>query len=229
MAETNSEHRVSIARLILVPAVICLGVTILRLVGELQNWHEFWFSRAPGGGGSPIGVSWLTLIFAAYFGVKLAKAGETPKSYGRVILSAVAGILIMFGALLISMTGGLPAPTWKTVLLLALIVVAAAIQYPAWPKLFKTLIAFGYAVRIPVAIVMYLAIRGKWGTHYDVLPTPDFPDTGFWSTYMQIGFLPQMIFWIAITVVLGGLVAGIAASLAARRKPAARTANGAGA
>ena len=46
MAETTSENRVSIARLILVPAVICLGVTILRLVGELQNWNEFWFSRA---------------------------------------------------------------------------------------------------------------------------------------------------------------------------------------
>lgn len=224
MAETTSEQRVSIARLILIPAVICLGVTILRLVGELQNWSEFWFSRAAGGGGSPIGVSWLTLIFAAYFGYKLAKAGETPKSYGRVILSAVVGILILLGAAFLA--GQPPIATWKMAVLFALTIVAIAVQYPAWPKLFKTLLAFGYAVRIPVAILMYFAIRGQWGTHYDVLP-PNFTDTGFWSTYMQIGFLPQMILWIAFTVVIGGLFAGVAAAIAGRRKPAVQAASGA--
>jgi hypothetical protein len=227
MAETNSEQQVSIAKLIMVPAVICLGVTLLRLVGELQQWNEFWFSRAPGGGGSPIGISWLTLIFAAYFGFKLAKAGETPKSYLRVILSAVAGIAILVGAALLA--GQPPIPTWKIVVLFALTVLAIAIQYPAWPKLFKTLLAFGYAVRIPVAILMFFAIRGKWGTHYDVLPSPDFPDNGFWSTYMQIGFLPQMVLWIAFTVVLGGLFAGIAAAIAGRPKPATNEAISAGA
>jgi hypothetical protein len=227
MAETTSEQRVSIARLILVPAVICLGVTILRLVGELQNWSEFWFSRAAGGGGSPIGISWLTLIFAAYFGYKLAKAGETPKSYGRVIISAVLGILILLGAGLLA--GQPPIPTWKMVALLALTVLAVAVQYTAWPKLFKTLVAFGYAVRIPVAVIMYFAIRGKWGTHYDVLPNDQFVDSGFWSTYIQIGFLPQMIFWIAFTVVVGGLFAGVAAAIAGRSKPAIQAASGAGA
>ena len=226
MAETTSEQRVSIARLILIPAVICLGVTLLRLFGELQNWSEFWFSRAAGGGGSPIGISWLTLIFAAYFGYKLAKAGETPKSYGRVILSAVVGILILIGAAFLA--GQPPIATWKMAVLFALTIVAIAVQYPAWPKLFKTLLAFGYAVRIPVAILMYFAIRGQWGTHYDVLP-PNFTDTGFWSTYMQIGFLPQMILWIAFTVVIGGLFAGVAAAIAGRRKPAVQAASGAGA
>jgi hypothetical protein len=227
MAETTSENRVSIARLILVPAVICLGVTILRLVGELQHWNEFWFSRAAGGGGSPIGISYLTLIFAAYFGYKLAKAGETPKSYGKVILSAIIGILILVGAAFLA--GQPPIATWKMVVLFALTIVAIAVQYPAWPKLFKTLLAFGYAVRIPVAILMYFAIRGQWGTHYDVLPSPDFPDTGFWSTYMQIGFLPQMILWIAFTVVIGGLFASVAAAIAGRGKAAAmEAARGAG-
>ena len=227
MAETHSEKPVSIARLILIPAVICLGVTILRLVGELQNWSEFWFNRSPGGGGSPIGVSWLTLIFAVYFAIKLAKAGETPRSYLRVILSAVGGIVILVGAALIA--GQPPILTGKFVALFLLTVLAIAVQYPAWPKLFKTLLAFGYAVRIPVAILMFFAIRGQWGTHYDVLPSPDFPDTGFWSTYMQIGFLPQMILWIAYTVVLGSLLGGIAAAIAGRRKPATHEAISAGA
>ncbi|HJQ71707.1 MAG TPA: hypothetical protein VKA70_22215 [Blastocatellia bacterium] len=227
MTETTSEHRVSIPRLIFWPAVICLGVTLLRLVGELQNWNEFWFSRAPGGGGSPIGISWLTLVFAAYFGYKLAKAGETPKSYGRVILMTLAGIAILAGAAFLA--GQPPIPTWKVAALFVMTIVAIAIQYPAWPMLCKTLLAFGYAVRIPVAILMYFAIRGRWGTHYDVLPTPDFPDTGFWSTYIQIGFLPQMILWIAFTVVIGGLFAGVAAAIAGRGKPAVEAATGAGA
>ena len=227
MAETHSEQQVSIARLILVPAVICLGVTLLRLVGELQHWNEFWFSRAPGGGGSPIGISWLTLIFAAYFGIKLAKAGETPKSYLRVALTALAGIIILAGAAFI--TGQPPIVAWKIVVLIALTVLAIAIQYTAWPKLFKTLLAFGYAVRIPVAILMFFAIRGKWGTHYDVLPNDQFVDSGFWSTYMQIGFFPQMVLWIAFTVVIGGLFAAVAAAIAGRRKPAMQAASGAGA
>jgi hypothetical protein len=227
MAETTSEQRVSIARLIMVPALICLGVTLLRLYGELQKWDDFWFSRAPGGGGSPIGISWLTLIFAIYFALKLAKAGETPKSYLRVILSAVGGIAILVVAALIA--GQPPISTGKLVALFALTVVAIAVQYPAWPKLFKTLLAFGYAVRIPVAVIMYFAIRGRWGTHYDVLPNDQFVDSGFWSTYMQIGFLPQMILWIAFTVVLGALFGGIAAAIANRGKPAIQAASGAGA
>lgn len=227
MAETRSEQRVSIARLIMVPALICLGVTLLRLYGELQQWNEWWFSRAPGGGGSPIGISWLTLIFAIYFAIKLAKAGETPKSYLRVILSAIGGIAILVVAALIA--GQPPISTVKLVALFALTVVAIAVQYPAWPKLFKTLLAFGYAVRIPVAVIMYFAIRSKWGTHYDVLPNDQFVDAGFWSTYMQIGFLPQMILWIAFTVVLGALFGGIAAAIANRRKPAIQAASGAGA
>ena len=227
MADTHSEQPVSIAKLILIPAVICLGVTLLRLVGELQNWSEFWFNRSPGGGGSPIGISWLTLIFAVYFAIKLAKAGETPKSYLRVILSAVAGIALLVVAAFIA--GQPPISTGKLAALFLLTVLAIVIQYPAWPKLFKTLLAFGYAVRIPVAILMFFAIRGHWGTHYDVLPSPDFPDNGFWSTYIQIGFLPQMILWIAYTVVLGSFLGGIAAAIVGRRRPATQEAISAGA
>lgn len=65
------------------------------------------------------------------------------------------------------------------------------------------------------------------GEHYDVLPNDQFVDAGFWSTYMQIGFLPQMILWIAFTVVLGALFGGIAAAIANRRKPAIQAASGA--
>ena len=65
-------------RLILVPAVVTLVVTLLRLVGELQNWSPALFSRAPGGGGSLVGISWLVPIFGAWFGWVLARSGERP-------------------------------------------------------------------------------------------------------------------------------------------------------
>src|SRR5262249_28760869 len=55
--------------------------------------------------------------------------------------------------------------------------IATLLQRSAWPALFKTLIAYAFAARIPVALVMLIAMRGNWGTHYDVPPTPDFPIT----------------------------------------------------
>ncbi len=65
-------------KLILVPAVITLAITLLRLVGELQGWSPGLFSRAAGGGGALVGISWLVPIFGAWFGWKLAKAGGAP-------------------------------------------------------------------------------------------------------------------------------------------------------
>jgi hypothetical protein len=37
-------------QLILVPSIITLAITILRLVGELQHWPAPWFSTTAGGG-----------------------------------------------------------------------------------------------------------------------------------------------------------------------------------
>ena len=41
-----------IGRLILVPAGITLAVTLLRLIGELQEWSSALFNRSVGGGGA---------------------------------------------------------------------------------------------------------------------------------------------------------------------------------
>ena len=45
---------ISITSLITIPALITLGVTILRLVGELEHWPKPWFSAAAGGGGARV-------------------------------------------------------------------------------------------------------------------------------------------------------------------------------
>ncbi len=222
MRETSSESGISIPRLILIPAVISLAVTLLRLVGELQHWNEWWFNRAAGGGGSPLGISWLALLFGVYFGAKLTGAGEGPKSAARVIIMAVVGVAIVIGSTLL--IGGPPTTTTQFAVVFLSMIIAAVIQYPAWPKLFKTLLAYAYAARIPVAIIMYFAIRGKWGTHYDVLPNDQFVDSGLWSTYLQIGLLPQMILWPAFTVIAGALFGGIASAIIGRRKPTTKAA-----
>ena len=51
-ADTSSREQLSICKLILVPAIITLGITLIRLVGELQNWPSPLFGKAAGGGGS---------------------------------------------------------------------------------------------------------------------------------------------------------------------------------
>ena len=103
------------------------------------------------------------------------------------------------------------------------IAAAAALQALPWRKLFKVLLAYAFAARIPVAILMFFAIKGNWGTHYDVAP-PDFPAMDWFTRYLLIGFIPQMVIWIAFTVLTGSLAAGITAAIRQRgraEKPAA--------
>ncbi len=81
----------NIRNLILAPAIISFAITILRLVGELNQWSPAVFSREAGGGGSLLGISWLVPVFGVYFAVKLVRDGYTPKSNMKVILFAILG------------------------------------------------------------------------------------------------------------------------------------------
>jgi hypothetical protein len=57
MLDASSDSDVSIPRLIMVPSLITLGITILRLIGELQHWSPSLFNPAPGRGGAIIGIT----------------------------------------------------------------------------------------------------------------------------------------------------------------------------
>ncbi len=217
MTETNSRSDISIARLILVPSIISLAITLIRLVGELQGWSEVFFNRSAGGFGSIIGITWLAPIFGVYFALKLSQSGRAPASAGKAIAYSVLGLVCMVGGAALAFAKDFDFPG-KVIVAFLLALAGAIIPVAGWSALFKTLLAYGYAARIPVAIVMFFAIRGQWGTHYDVLP-PDFPaDAGFWSTYFQIGFLPQMLIWIAFTLVTGSLTGSITAAIAGKSK-----------
>jgi hypothetical protein len=213
---TNSET--SIGKLILIPSLITLAITLLRLLGELQNWPTSLFNPAAGGGGAIIGISWLPPIFGFYFARKLLKAGETPISAGKVILGVLLGIVLMVLGGFVGFAPQLQFPG-KIFLGLLLMVAGGVAPFFAWRKLYKVLLAYGLAARIPVAILMFFAIRGNWGTHYDV-PPPGFVETDWFSKYIQIGLIPQIFLWIPYTILTGTLIAGITAAIMHRSKAA---------
>ena len=93
----------SALRLVWVPALITLGVTLLRLAGELLHWSESLFSRAPGGGAALVGIVWLIFVFGAWFGWRLAREGEQPvvlgPAFGWPLLGFVLNTGVFVGAL----------------------------------------------------------------------------------------------------------------------------------
>jgi len=220
MEETKS---VPITRLVTIPALITLGITVLRLVGELEHWPKPWFSAAAGGGGAIVGISWLPIIFGPYFALKLAGAGDRPSSIGKGIGLALAGLVVMaLGGVLAGATAS--HPSFLTVIAFLLMLVAAFVARIGWRSLGSALLAYAFAARIPVLIVMYLAMAGNggqgWGTHYDASP----PNTAFHSfatKFLYIGVLPQLTLWIGWTVVVGSIVGVIAAAISRRGKQAA--------
>jgi hypothetical protein len=216
MTAVESGSHISIYRLTLVPGLITLGVTILRLVGELQHWPSRLFNSSPGGAGAIIGIVWLAPIFGIYFALKLAGAGEGPAGAGKSIGLTVIGLIVLAGGAILS---GISQFRNALELVAGIILIAAAavIPWPAWPSFVKSLVGYGYFARVPVAIVMFFAIRGNWGTHYDG-PPPGFPEMGFWPKYLLIGLLPQLVFWVSFTVVVGSLFGTIAAALLRRSR-----------
>lgn len=208
-------------RLILIPSVITLAITLLRLMGELWNWSTVWFNREPGGPGSLIGIVWLALIFGIYFALKLSKAGDGPASATRAILFALAGVGIIVAGGFLSVALGLNFNT-QFIISCVLFVIAAGLQYKAWPALFKTLLAYGLAARIPVIIVMFLAMQGNWQTHYDATGPEGPQGLGLFMKWFLYGVVPQLLLWIPFTIIAGSLLGSIAVAVLHRRKTPAQ-------
>ena len=210
----------SVSRLIAIPAVITLAITILRLVGELQHWPKPWFSAAAGGGNALIGISWLPILFGPYFAMKLAGAGERPASIGKAIGFAFLGVPVLafagwwFGRIMRS-----PSPLAALPFLLML--VAAFIPGIGWGALERALLAYGFAARIPVVIVMFLAMHGNdgagWGTHYDAVQ-PSLAGLSVNARFFYLGLMPQLTAWIAWTAIAGAIVGTLLVAVTGRGK-----------
>jgi hypothetical protein len=74
------------------------------------------------------------------------------------------------------------------------------------------MMAYALAARIPIIIVMYFAIKGNWGTHYDS-PGPAFVPADWWTEFIHTGLFPQLFLWVPYTVVLCGLFGVITAAI----------------
>ncbi len=205
----------------MVPALITLLVTILRLVGELMEWSSTFFKRDAGGGGSLIGIVWLVPIFGIYFGWKLVKSGYPLPGAGKVIGMY---LLILLGAVgVIYLATTLAPVTFQQFsvasMILAGIVCAIAVylaQKP-WPELGSVLFNYALAARIPVVVVMLIAMYANWGTHYDVVPDPAYLEYGLFTKWVIIGVVPQLTLWVFFTMIFGGIFATVAAALARQK------------
>jgi hypothetical protein len=219
----EEKKSISITSLICVPALITLVITVLRLVGELEQWPKPWFSAAMGGGFAIVGISWLPIIFGPYFAWKLAGAGERPSSIGKAIGFALGGLVVLvLGVVLEGATAR--HLSILTVVAALVLLVAAFIPGIGWRSLGNTLIAYAFAARIPVLIVMFLAMRANggqgWKTHYDVVPDT-FAQASFAKKFFYTAILPQMTWWIGWTVVAGSILGVIVVAIARRGKQAA--------
>ena len=216
MERSGSDLKVK--RLIMVPALIALAVTMVRLVGELSGGSSVLFNREAGGGGALVGIVWLIPIFGVYFAVRLVRGGFGPESAGKVIGFAMMGlaaavaialpVFLLTGSPNVSVSFGGAIVQQLGMAVASL--VGVLILSKAWPAFFQTMLSYAFASRIPVLIVMLVAMLGNWGTHYELGP-PGYPEMGFLTKFIVIAVLPQMTFWIMVTMVFGTLLGGIAA------------------
>jgi hypothetical protein len=225
MNGTNS--RLSVGSLVLVPAVVTLAVTILRLIGELQNWSPFLFNRAPGGGFALVGISWLPVIFGPYFASRLAAAGEGPSGWGKALgMTGLAIVVLVLGSVVLFV--GFSRQMAVVVLLGGVIQLGSAfVARIGWRALGNTLFGYAFAARIPVVVVMYIAMRANggqgWGTHYDVAGA-GFTVTSLGQKFFELSVVPQMGLWIGYTVIIGTLFGCAFVALFGRRQSAAAAA-----
>lgn len=208
-------------KLIAAPAAITLAMTLLRLAGELRHWSAKWFTTDTGGivpqGVSWVfGITWLAAIFGAYFAGKLVKAGRGPRSIGRAAIFASLGValFLVFSPVvsLIHMYFNISFP--RILIPIWLFWVAAGtLQYFGWPELFKTLLVYAYAARIPVAVVMFPAMLGNWSTHYDYVGMPPQFSMDLVPRFLWLAFFPQLFAWVGFTITLGSVCGLIVAAI----------------
>ncbi len=209
-------------RLALWPALITLAVTILRLTGELLGWSPALFSRSVGGGASLVGIIWLVPVFAGYFGYRLASEAQGPPVLARAVGWDLAAMAVLATFLAVGFSR--PVASMSQFAAIGLGSWAAiAVAWRGWPELVDMQLRYGALARIPVVIVVLAGILSDWRTHYDT-PPPGLPEMGPFATWIAIGVIPQLTLWMAVTVVLGLLVAAPVAALVRKARPHAAAA-----
>lgn len=210
--------RASTTRLVSYPALLTLVVTLARLAGELISGSKTFFNTEQGGAWAIVGIVWLVPVFGAYFGFRLVREGDRPSSlargFGICVLSAVVFVagFLLYQKVLQTFTG--------IVLMWCMAALAGALQILAWPRMFRVLAAYAYAARVPVAVVMLAATLMNWPSHYNANVQGFTPLAGFFL----FGFIPQLIWWVSFTIVLGTITGLVTAAVTRGKTEAPATA-----
>jgi hypothetical protein len=206
-------------------AALSALVTGLRLTGELRGWSPAWFSPETGGTQPHgwtwvIGITWLPVLFGPWFAWRLWTLGQRPASAMRTVTLALLGLVgAQIGLRLVVPHVPLSFPPILLVIWLVM-VLAAVLQLRGWPAMVRVLLVYALLSRAVVAVVMLLAMRGQWGTHYDYVGMPEPFQMPLLPRFFWLAFFPQLVFWAAFTVVLGSLFGGFTALALERRGPA---------
>lgn len=209
------DREIPYGSMVLVPGIITLAVTLLRLTGERLGWSRAYFNPEPGGGGALVGIVWLAPLFGFWFALQLARLGHRPSGVGRPLGFALAALALTVATVVAATALKLPFLA-QLVVFGGVSLFAIAVAWKGWPALARTLLVYGLAARIPVVAVMLAAMLGDWKTHYDVAP-PEMPAMGLLAKFLWIGVLPQMTVWLLVTVLLGMVGGAIAYALMGRR------------
>jgi len=208
MPDLGPSPRPLTSQLILPPAIITLSITLLRLAGEIAHWQRTWFNPEQGGPWSIVGIVWLVPILGVYFAWKLATAGQGPPRVGRAIGHAVLDAAVfalgfyLYQTKIQNLAG--------VVVMWTLAAAGAALQFPTWKPFFRVMLAYAYAARIPVAIVILVATWRGWQSHYTAPVQPGDSKLVAWALF---GFIPQMVWWVSFTIVVGALFGTITVAL----------------
>lgn len=219
-----SDKQPGFLSLALIPAILTLAVTVLRLVGELQGWDPLWFdNHAPGHPDQQpglAGISWLVPIFGLYFGIRIRRTHGKPAHAGKAALFLLIGGVVIVGGFWGLMQAGLvgmpdresPAEPFGMPYILGLAAVAMLIMLVGAGRLGVQLLVYGLLARIPVIVITWLAVQNEdWDTHYSKLPEGAILPEG--TSKLMFLITPQLTVWIAFTVLVGGLFGCIGAAM----------------
>lgn len=213
--------------LVIVPALLTLAITGLRLVGQIQEWNPTVFGRPEAGGGSALlGISWLIFVFGLWFGIRLQRAGAGPRSPGKALLISLVAIGLVMGGMPALQAAGVmwfpdaehPGEPRGLAWMLGLMACGCLVAVVAWARAALTLLVYGLLARIPVVIITWIALGQSWNTHYT--KTPPFFTNVTDANRASFLIMPQLTFWPAMTILLGTAMACLGA-LSSRKRSAA--------
>jgi hypothetical protein len=209
--------------LVLVPAILTLVVTVVRLVGELNGWNPLLFGTATAGGGMAIvGIGWLIPIFGLWFGIRLQRSGNGARAPGRSLVICLIAIAAVIGGFFLCWQLDLiwmpdaqnPGEPRGMQWFLGLMGLGVVIAFAAWARVAWLLLVYALLARIPVLAVTWFAIRCGWETHYTKLP-PGLPMPAEGELFSILA-MPQITLWPTTTILFGTLMAGLGARLCGR-------------